>query len=278
MTPHTSQVMGEPGFLSGRLVVAALAHLDRADAAERNVLRMAFLSDLENQLLGSLETGRTRETVSQVVLPELERCVSRLGFKGCLLNPDPFENSGVEPPAMGDRYWYPLYEKLCELDVPAHIHSAGSRSARAPYTLNFLLEETMAVYGLLESNVFKDFPNLKIVVSHGGGAIPYHIGRFRSSAARRGFEFLDTMRHLYYDTVLYSEEALRLLIKTVGADRCLFGAECPGVGSAINPDTGRTFDDIRPCIESFDWLSQDEKSAIFEGNARALFKLDRVEN
>lgn len=214
----------------------------------------------------------------EVVLPELERCVSRLGFKGCLLNPDPFENSGVEPPAMGDRYWYPLYEKLCELDVPAHIHSAGSRSARAPYTLNFLLEETMAVYGLLESNVFKDFPNLKIVVSHGGGAIPYHIGRFRSSAARRGFEFLDTMRHLYYDTVLYSEEALRLLIKTVGADRCLFGAECPGVGSAVNPDTGRTFDDIRPHIESFDWLSQDEKSAIFEGNARALFKLDRVEN
>lgn len=214
----------------------------------------------------------------EVVLLELERCVSRLGFKGCLLNPDPFENSGVEPPAMGDRYWYPLYEKLCELDVPAHIHSAGSRSARAPYTLNFLLEETMAVYGLLESNVFKDFPNLKIVVSHGGGAIPYHIGRFRSSAARRGFEFLDTMRHLYYDTVLYSEEALRLLIKTVGADRCLFGAECPGVGSAVNPDTGRTFDDIRPHIESFDWLSQDEKSAIFEGNARALFKLDRVES
>ena len=214
----------------------------------------------------------------EVVLPELERCVSRLGFKGCLLNPDPFENSGVEPPAMGDRYWYPLYEKLCELDVPAHIHSAGSRSARAPYTLNFLLEETMAVYGLLESNVFKDFPNLKIVVSHGGGAIPYHIGRFRSSAARRGFEFLDTMRHLYYDTVLYSEEALRLLIKTVGADRCLFGAECPGVGSAVNPDTGRTFDDIRPHSESFDWLSQDEKSAIFEGNARALFKLDRVES
>ena len=214
----------------------------------------------------------------EVVLPELERCVSRLGFKGCLLNPDPFENSGVEPPAMGDRYWYPLYEKLCELDVPAHIHSAGSRSARAPYTLNFLMEETMAVYGLLESNVFKDFPNLKIVVSHGGGAIPYHIGRFRSSAARRGFEFLDTMRHLYYDTVLYSEEALRLLIKTVGADRCLFGAECPGVGSAVNPDTGRTFDDIRPHIESFDWLSQDEKSAIFEGNARALFKLDRVES
>jgi 4-oxalmesaconate hydratase len=208
----------------------------------------------------------------EVALPELERCVS-MGFKGCLLNPDPYENSGTQPPPMGDRYWYPLYEKLCELDVPAHIHSAGSRCERAPYTLNFLLEETMAVYGLLESDVFKDFPDLKIVVSHGGGAIPYHIGRFRASAARRGFEFLDRMRHLYYDTVLYSEDALRLLIKTVGADRCLFGAECPGVGSSINPDTGNTFDDIAPYIRGFDWLSEEEKTMIFEGNARSVFKL-----
>jgi 4-oxalmesaconate hydratase len=43
-------------------------------------------------------------------LPELERAVRTLGFKGCLLNPDPYENSGVEPPPLGDRYWYPLYE------------------------------------------------------------------------------------------------------------------------------------------------------------------------
>lgn len=210
----------------------------------------------------------------EVVLPELERAVTKLGFKGCLLNPDPYENSGVEPPPMGDRYWYPLYEKLCELDVPAHIHSAGSRSMRAPYTLSFLLEETMAVYGLLASDVFKDFPDLKIVVSHGGGAIPYHVGRFRASAIRRGGDFIEEMRNLYYDTVLYSEEALRLLIKTVGADRCLFGAECPGVGSAVDPETGKTLDDIAPFIKGFDWLSKEEKSMIFKDNAAKLFKLD----
>lgn len=122
----------------------------------------------------------------ETVLPELERAVRTLGFKGCLLNPDPYERGAVEPPPLGDRYWYPLYEKLCELDVPAHIHSAGSRSRRAPYTLNFVLEETIAVYGLLVSDVFKDFPQLKIVVSHGGGAVPYHFGRFQASALRRG--------------------------------------------------------------------------------------------
>src|SRR5688572_29666246 len=61
------------------------------------------------------------------VLPELERCIKKLGMKGVLLNPDPYENGGKEAPALGDRYWYPLYEKLCELDVPAHIHATGSQ-------------------------------------------------------------------------------------------------------------------------------------------------------
>lgn len=208
-------------------------------------------------------------------LPELERAVTRLGFKGCLLNPDPFENRpGTEPPAMGDRYWYPLYEKLCELDVPAHIHSASSHSERSPYTLNFLLDETTAVYGLIHSDVFRDFPRLKIVVSHGGGAIPYHAGRFHASALRRGEDFYAQLRQLYFDTVLYNEESLRLLIKTVGADNCLFGAECPGVGSAVDPATGHTLDHIAPFIAGFDWLSGEDKRKILAGNAIRLFRLD----
>jgi 4-oxalmesaconate hydratase len=209
----------------------------------------------------------------EVVLPELERCVKRLGFRGCLLNPDPFENSRQEAPALGDRYWYPLYEKLCELDIPAHIHATGSQSERTPYTLHFINEETIAVFGLVNSDVFKDFPTLKVLVSHGGGAMPYQIGRFQSGGLRKGIDFLEQMRHLYYDTVLYSEEALRLLIKTVGADRCLYGAECPGVGSAINPATGRTMDDIKPFIDGFEWLSDTDRQAILEGNARHLFGL-----
>src|SRR4029077_117637 len=132
------------------------------------------------------------------VLPELERCVKQLGFKGCLLNPDPYECSGAEAPPLGDRYWYPLYEKLCELDVPAHIHATGSHSERTPYTVHFINEETIAVYNLLNSSVLKDFPALKIVVSHGGGAIPYQLGRFDAGSVRRGERFRDAMRKLYY--------------------------------------------------------------------------------
>lgn len=81
------------------------------------------------------------------------------------------------------------------------------------------------------------------------------------------------MEKLYFDTVLYTEEALRLLIKTVGVDRCLFGTECPGVGSSVNPATGRSMDDVKPMIEGFDWLSASDKKKIFEDNARKVFKL-----
>jgi predicted TIM-barrel fold metal-dependent hydrolase len=121
----------------------------------------------------------------KAVLPYLEKLVKEQGFVGCLLNPDPGECSGVETPPLGDRFWYPLYEKLVELDIPGHIHSSGCRSERLTYSLHFINEENIAVVSLLTSDVFKDFPTLKILVSHGGGAIPYQFARFEASSLRR---------------------------------------------------------------------------------------------
>ena len=211
-----------------------------------------------------------------IAINELERCVNELGFKGTLLTPDPYENSGTHPPALGDKYWYPLYEKLCELDVPAHIHGTGSRSPREPYSLRFINEETTAVFGLINSDVFKDFPSLKIVISHGGGAMPYQLGRFQAGSMRRpeGDRFIDGMNKLYFDTVLYTKEAIELLLKVVGPERALFGAECPGVGSKVNPETGREMDDIQPYFYEMEFLSDADREMIFSGNAKKVFNLD----
>jgi OH-DDVA meta-cleavage compound hydrolase len=211
----------------------------------------------------------------KAVVPYLERLVKEQGFVGCLLNPDPGECSGHETPPLGDRFWYPLYEKLCELDIPGHIHSAGCRSERLPYSLHFINEESIGVVSLLSSTVFKDFPTLKILVSHGGGAIPYQYARFEASSLRRpgATRFSEAMRNLYYDTVLYSKDALELLFKTVGVDRCLFGTERPGVGTVKDPRTGRWLDETRFTIESIEWLSDADKKMIFEDNAKKLFNL-----
>ena len=88
-----------------------------------------------------------------------------------------------------------------------------------------------------------------------------------------GGRFSDGVRKLYFDTVLYTADALRLLIETIGVEHCLFGTECPGVGSSINPATGRSMDNMRPMIENIEWLSASDRKKIFEDNAREVFKL-----
>jgi 4-oxalmesaconate hydratase len=225
----------------------------------------------------------------EVVFDELDRAIDELGFVGILLNPDPGEGDG-KTPTLGDEYWYPLYERLVAKNVPIHIHGA-SCYGRENYSEHFITEESLAITSLARSRVFRDFPTLKFMISHGGGSVPYQIGRWRaerfgihSLASKSAHEdaatetFDATLRRFWFDTVLYNKESLELLFKIVGPDRCLFGTERPGSGSAIDPVTGRSLDDLRPIIEEISFLSPTDKAAIFEGNVRAFYsRLDTKE-
>jgi 4-oxalmesaconate hydratase len=211
-------------------------------------------------------------------LAELDFRVKEQGFIGCLLNPDPTEGDGPPPPGLGDEFWYPLYEKLCELDVPALIHSAGSCTPRESYTLKFINEESIAVVSLMNSKVFERFPTLKLIVPHGGGAVPYHMGRFRAWSVRQGGEFFDQrLKRLHFDTVTYDQNALELLFKTVGTKNVLFATENPGTGSAIDPSTGRSYDDLKPVIEAIPFLTEEDRRDIFECNCTRLYSRFRVD-
>jgi len=216
------------------------------------------------------------ECPSVRVVAELERCVKELGFVGCLINPDPTEGDELPPPGLGDPFWYPLYEKMVELDVPGLIHSAGSCTPRESYTLKFINEESTAVVSLLNSDTFERFPELKIVIPHGGGAIPYQMGRFRAWSVRKGeaLSFDDKLRRLHFDTCNYSKEALDFLLKVVGPDNVLFGTEKPGTGSACDPSTGRDFDHLRPVIESIEWLTDADRKKVFECNCTSLYRVN----
>ncbi|MEK8169420.1 amidohydrolase family protein [Streptomyces sp. M19] len=116
---------------------------------------------------------------------ELERCVEELGFVGCLLNPDPSDGYWQAPP-LTDRVYYPLYEKMAELDVPAMVHVAMSRNPAVQGTCAHYLNGDTAVFmQLCQSELFKDFPTLRLIIPHGGGAVPYHWGRYRGSCGTR---------------------------------------------------------------------------------------------
>ena len=115
-------------------------------------------------------------------IAELERCVKELGFIGCNLNPDPSGGWWKEPP-LTDRWWYPLYEKMVELDVPAMVHVSSSCNPTFHFTgAHYINADTTAFMQLIQGDLFKDFPTLKLVIPHGGGAVPYHWGRYRGLA------------------------------------------------------------------------------------------------
>ena len=214
------------------------------------------------------------EPVDQAV-QELERCVTELNFKGCMFNPDPFENSGTSSPPLWDRYWYPLYEKLSELDVPCHIHGMGPKSDREAYNHYYVDEVSTAVLAFVGSDVLDDFPKLKIVASHGGGSIPYQIGRYIAGARKhQKRELKPKFQRIYYDTVLHDAAAVEFLIKVMGADNVLFGTEWPGLGSVIDPETGRVMDDLAPAIKAIDGLSKEDQAKVLYRNAEKIFNLD----
>jgi 4-oxalmesaconate hydratase len=123
--------------------------------------------------------------------------------------------------------------------------------------------------------VFEDFPTLKLISAHGGGPVPYQIGRWRANRWRSGREvketFDESLGKLFFDTVLYNKESIELLLKICGADHCMFGTEKPGFGSARDPQSGLWLDDLKPVIESIEWLSEADRELVFEGTARRVF-------
>lgn len=205
-------------------------------------------------------------------IAELERCVIELGFIGCNLNPDPGGGHFNHPP-LTDRYWYPFYEKMVELDVPAMIHVSGSCNPAMHATGGYYIAaDTIAFMQLLEGDLFADFPTLRFIIPHGGGAVPYHWGRYRGLADMLKKPSLEThlMDNIFFDTCVYHQRGIDLLTDVIDSRNLLFGSEMVGAVRGIDPTTGHYFDDTKRYIDAL-FIGDAEKHAIFEGNARRVF-------
>ncbi|MGE0774516.1 MAG: amidohydrolase family protein, partial [Sphingomonadaceae bacterium] len=180
-------------------------------------------------------------------ITELERCVLDLGFVGCNLNPDP-GGGRFDALPLTDRYWYPLYEKMVALDVPGMIHVSGSCNPALHATGAFYIAaDTIAFMQLLEGDLFQDFPELRFIIPHGGGAVPYHWGRYRGLADmlnKRGLHD-HLKRNVIFDTCVYHHPGIDLLAGVIDHRNILFGSEMIGAVRGIDPETGHPFDDTK---------------------------------
>lgn len=207
---------------------------------------------------------------------ELERAVTRLGFKGAMVH---CTTNGV---FFDDRRFWPIYERAQALDVPLYIHPAEPHPAvvdvyyrdyieKYPSLLTaawgFTVETATQAIRIILSGVLDAYPRVKLILGHLGESIPFSLWRINQALSRVGNEaisFRDYFCEHFYITTsgFFSTPALTCCIMELGADRILFSVDYPFVAS--RPGT-KWMEELQ--------LNPEDKAKILSGNARRLLRL-----
>jgi 4-oxalmesaconate hydratase len=157
--------------------------------------------------------------------------------------------------------------------VPAMIHVSQACNPAFHTTGSYYLSaDTVAFMQLMMSDLFKDFPTLRFIIPHGGGAVPFHWGRFRGIAQDQKRPPLPELMkdNVFFDTCVYHQPGIDLLLKVVPIDNILFASEMVGAVRGVDPESGHYYDDTKRYIDASS-LSAESKHKIFEGNIRRVF-------
>lgn len=208
-------------------------------------------------------------------IAELERTVGELGFIGINLNPDPSGGHWTSPP-LTDRFWDPLYEKMVELDVPAMVHVSSSCNANFHATgAHYINADTTAFMQFMTSDLFVRFPALRFIIPHGGGAVPYHWGRYRGLAQDMKCPPLEesVLQNVFFDTCVYHQPGIDLLARVVPIENVLFGSEMVGAVRGIDPRTGHSYDDTKRYVDALSLPAAELEKIYFENALRVYPRL-----
>lgn len=237
-------------------------------------------SKLYNDCVADLVKQRPERFVGLATVPlqeparaakVLEQAINELNFRGA------FIGTNVNGQYYNSKDFDPFWAKAEELDVLVVIHPEHIAGAErmTDFGLNAVggnpAESTLCLGYMLYSGVFDRFPKLKICALHGGGFLPYHLGRFdkefetgknvRPAQARKPPRAY--LRNLYFDTLVYDVDTLEYLKANVVADRLMLGTDYPyTLGDWLGVEKVHALG-----------CSQAEKEAILSGNARRLLKL-----
>jgi aminocarboxymuconate-semialdehyde decarboxylase len=206
--------------------------------------------------------------VPPLAVAELERCLRELGLKGVAISTTA---AGTE---LGDSALRPFWAKAEELGAVVYIHPGGNRDSRFKRfhlwnSVGQAFEEAMAISSLMYDGVLEAFPQLKICISHGGGYMPYYMGRIDRNYAEKANTRvnmakppIDYLRMLYFDSCVYERPVLQHLVDKVGAERVVLGSDYP-VG------------EMKPIefVTDTTTLSPAQKEKIVATNAAALLGL-----
>jgi 4-oxalmesaconate hydratase len=248
--------------------------IDWARACNDLIFRVTEL--FPRHFAGVCQLPQTPDGNLDACVDELRRCVEELGFVGTNLNPDPSGGNWTSRP-LTDESWYPLYDVLAELDVPAMIHVSASCNPNA-HTLgaHYLNADTSVFMQLVDGDLFTRYPTLRFVIPHGGGAVPYHWGRYQGLATRLERPPIEQLlTNVFFDTCVYHTPGVALLAQVIPVENVLFASEMLGAVRGRNPETGSGWDDTKRYLDALD-LPEEHRRKVFEENARRVYpRLDR---
>jgi 4-oxalmesaconate hydratase len=168
---------------------------------------------------------------------------------------------------------------MVELDVPAMIHvSASCNPNFHALGAHYINADTTAFMQFVQGDLFARFPTLRFVIPHGGGAVPYHWGRYRGLADRLERPPLDdhVLKNVFFDTCVYHHAGIELLCRVIDLDNVLFASEMLGAVRGVDPETGFSWDDTKRYVDALG-LPEEDRRKVFELNARRVYpRLDAL--
>jgi 4-oxalmesaconate hydratase len=154
------------------------------------------------------------------------------------------------------------------------IHVSGSCNPNFHHTgAHYIAADTTAFMQLIEGDLFKDFPALKFIIPHGGGAVPFHWGRYRGLAQDMGKPLLDDhlLDNVFFDTCVYHQAGIDCMTQVVPIKNILFASEMVGAVRGVDPETGHNYDDTKRYIDDTPYLTGDQRDKIFMENAKNVY-------
>lgn len=150
--------------------------------------------------------------------------------------------ANVSGKSLTDPMFAPIWQAIDKRKLPVLVHPTDPPGVDfmdmtkfdLSWSVGFMFDTTLAITRMIFEGFFDQYPNLKVIASHGGGTLPYLVGRFEKGdevelPQRRQMKRkpTDYLRHIYYDSITYNLGALQYLISVVGAEHVMFGTDWP---------------------------------------------------
>jgi aminocarboxymuconate-semialdehyde decarboxylase len=206
----------------------------------------------------------------QRAVEELERCCAK-GAAGVMVL------ANVAGRSLTDPLFAPIWQAIDARALPVLVHPTDPPGVDAmdmtkfdlSWSVGFMFDTTLAITRMIFEGFFDQYPNLKVIASHGGGALPYLVGRFEKGdevelPQRRQMKRkpTDYLRHIHYDSITYNLGALKYLISVVGEEQVMLGTDWP-----------HWVHDTRGAFANTAQLPASQMRAVRGANAQRLFGL-----